>query len=357
MKGKGIWLLACCLLFSSMAPAAWAVVDPPANGYVADYADVLEKETEDYIIELNQVLQQATGAQIVVVTVDFTDGMSLEEYAYNIFNEWGIGDKEKNNGLLLLLSIGNDDYWAMQGKGLENALTSAMLGEYLYQELEPDFAQGQYNAGVKKVFDSFYAWFVNYYGVMGQDSADIQAATPVAGTEEQQSVSIVGWFFIFVLIISMFIGFRQSYVQRRARAHRRSMMAPPVYPPYRPLSPGGRVRWPSQSVSPAPKEKPKNDSNHSGGGFFGGGASRGGGAGRQSAGGNQAKKTAGKKAKTGASKMKSGSFGGGVSRGGGTGRQSSGGFRPQSRGPVAGARKAGSFGGGKTRGGGAGRRP
>lgn len=313
MKGKGIWLLACCLLFSSMAPAAWAVVDPPANGYVADYADVLEKETEDYIIELNQVLQQATGAQIVVVTVDFTDGMSLEEYAYNIFNEWGIGDKEKNNGLLLLLSIGNDDYWARQGKGLENALTSAMLGEYLYQELEPDFAQGQYDAGVKKVFDSFYAWFVNYYGVMGQDSADIQAATP----EEQQSVSIVGWFFIFVLIISMFIGFRQSYVQRRARAHRRSMMAPPVYPPYRPLSPGGRVRWPSQSVSPAPKEKPKNDSNHSGGGFFGGGASRGGGAGRQSAGG----------------------------------------FRPQSRGPVAGARKAGSFGGGKTRGGGAGRRP
>lgn len=313
MKGKGIWLLACCLLFSSMAPAAWAVVDPPANGYVADYADVLEKETEDYIIELNQVLQQATGAQIVVVTVDFTDGMSLEEYAYNIFNEWGIGDKEKNNGLLLLLSIGNDDYWARQGKGLENALTSAMLGEYLYQELEPDFAQGQYDAGVKKVFDSFYAWFVNYYGVMGQDSVDIQAATP----EEQQSVSIVGWFFIFVLIISMFIGFRQSYVQRRARAHRRSMMAPPVYPPYRPLSPGGRVRWPSQSVSPAPKEKPKNDSNHSGGGFFGGGASRGGGAGRQSAGG----------------------------------------FRPQSRGPVAGARKAGSFGGGKTRGGGAGRRP
>lgn len=313
MKGKGIWLLACCLLFSSMAPAAWAVVDPPANGYVADYADVLEKETEDYIIELNQVLQQATGAQIVVVTVDFTDGMSLEEYAYNIFNEWGIGDKEKNNGLLLLLSIGNDDYWARQGKGLENALTSAMLGEYLYQELEPDFAQGQYDAGVKKVFDSFYAWFVNYYGVMGQDSVDIQAATP----EEQQSVSIVGWFFIFVLIISMFIGFRQSYVQRRARAHRRSMMAPPVYPPYRPLSPGGRVRWPSQSVSPAPKEKPKNDSNHSGGGFFGGGASR----------------------------------------GGGTGRQSAGGFRPQSRGPVAGARKAGSFGGGKTRGGGAGRRP
>lgn len=355
MKGKGIWLLACCLLFSSMAPAAWAVVDPPANGYVADYADVLEKETEDYIIELNQVLQQATGAQIVVVTVDFTDGMRLEEYAYTIFNEWGIGDKEKNNGLLLLLSIGDDDYWAMQGKGLENALTSAMLGEYLYQDLEPDFAQGQYNVGVRKVFDSFYAWFVNYYGVMGQNTTDIHTATPVTGMEEEQSIPIIGWFFIFVLIISIFIGFRQSYAQRRARAHRRSMMTPPAYPPYRPLSPGARVRWPSQSTVPPPKEKQKNDSNHFGGGFFGGGASRGGGAGRQSASRNRSSNRSTNK--TGASKKKGGSFGGGISRGGGAGRQSAGGFRPQSRSPVAGAKKAGGFGGGKTRGGGAGRRP
>ena len=77
------WLLgALLLLFLCWPVAAWAVVDAPTAGYVGDYADVLTDETEQYIIEQSAKLDRATGAQIVIVTVDFLDGMTAEEYAY-----------------------------------------------------------------------------------------------------------------------------------------------------------------------------------------------------------------------------------------------------------------------------------
>ena len=61
----------------------------------------------------------------------------------------------KLDGLLLLLAIGEENYWVMQGKGLEGVLSSGMLGDYLYEYLEPDFAIGDYDAGVYKVFNAF----------------------------------------------------------------------------------------------------------------------------------------------------------------------------------------------------------
>ncbi|MBQ5652923.1 MAG: TPM domain-containing protein, partial [Peptococcaceae bacterium] len=99
-----LWVAFILILFLSAPMAAFAVVEAPAEIYVGDYANVLSEETERYIIEQNQALAGATGAQIVIVTVDFLDGMDIEDYAYTIFNDWGIGDAEKNNGLLLLLA-------------------------------------------------------------------------------------------------------------------------------------------------------------------------------------------------------------------------------------------------------------
>jgi uncharacterized protein len=158
-----LWVAFILILFLSAPMAAFAVVEAPAEIYVGDYANVLSEETERYIIEQNQALAGATGAQIVIVTVDFLDGMDIEDYAYTIFNDWGIGDAEKNNGLLLLLAIGEENYWAMQGKGLEGVLSSGLLGDYLWEYLEPDFAAGDYDAGVYKVFQAFLGWFQEYY--------------------------------------------------------------------------------------------------------------------------------------------------------------------------------------------------
>ena len=56
------------------------------------------------------------------MTVDFIGESNIEEYARTLFNKWGIGDKDKNNGVLLLMVIGAENYWCQQGSGLESQL-------------------------------------------------------------------------------------------------------------------------------------------------------------------------------------------------------------------------------------------
>ena len=133
--------------------------------YVADYADVISSETEAYIVSLNDILYEKTGAQVVVATVDFLDGAEIEDYAYKLFNNWKIGSTEKNNGVLLLMVIGEENYWAVQGKGLEKTLSSGTLGDLLNDYLEPDFAVEDYDAGARKIFDAIIGKLQNIYGV------------------------------------------------------------------------------------------------------------------------------------------------------------------------------------------------
>ena len=130
-------------------------LQPTKEFYVNDYADVISAEVEDEIIDLGYQLEEQTGAQIALVTVDFTNGDSLETYAMELFNAWGIGSAEKNDGLLILLSIGDDDYWVTQGEGLEDTLTSGKISSILQKYLEPDFAAKDYNAGAKKTYEAF----------------------------------------------------------------------------------------------------------------------------------------------------------------------------------------------------------
>lgn len=87
-----------------------------------------------------------------MATVDFTDGEDIADYAYDLFNKWGIGDKKANNGLLILLSIGAEDYYAEPGVGLTDVFTGGVLDAMLYDYLEDDFAAKEYDSGVKKVY-------------------------------------------------------------------------------------------------------------------------------------------------------------------------------------------------------------
>lgn len=120
-------LLALALAFCLAVPALAAYPDRPENQYVLDEAEVLSEETEQEIIAENQDLFQETGAQIVVVAVDFLDGEDIDDYAYSLFNIWGIGSQERNNGLLLLLAIGEENYYAQAGTGIEDYFDGAKL--------------------------------------------------------------------------------------------------------------------------------------------------------------------------------------------------------------------------------------
>lgn len=161
---RAVALAVTAVLAVGLAVPALAVVpDRPENQYVLDEAGVLSEETEQEIISKNQDLFEETGAQIVVVTVDFLDGETIDDYAYSLFNAWGIGSQERNNGLLLLMAIAEDNYYAMPGYGIEDYFDGAKLKDMLTQYLEPDFAAKDYDAGAKKFFDAALSDMETYY--------------------------------------------------------------------------------------------------------------------------------------------------------------------------------------------------
>jgi uncharacterized membrane protein YgcG len=86
------------------AVPARAVVAQSDDYYVADYAGVLSPSAEEDIIAYNGDLEYyCDGAQIVVVTIEYLDGMYADEYALKLFNDWGVGSATADNGMLLLL--------------------------------------------------------------------------------------------------------------------------------------------------------------------------------------------------------------------------------------------------------------
>ena len=153
------------LLFSGLVGNADAVevVSPGYDFYYLDNAGVLSEYLEGEIFFSNQLLFDDCGAQIVIVTIDSTNGMDIEDYSVNLFNKWGIGDKEKNNGFLLLLAIQDDGYYACPGSGLKDELPSIEIQEMLNDWLEPDFAAACYDAGVKKFFETVFLRIADIY--------------------------------------------------------------------------------------------------------------------------------------------------------------------------------------------------
>lgn len=198
-----------------------AIPKPDDRFYVYDEPDVLDSALEDYIVSTNADLYKKCGAQIVVVCVKTTGTASIEKYALKLFNDWGIGDKEKNNGVLLLLSIKEDDYWILQGKGLEKTLQSGTLKLMLDDHLEPHFAKRRYETGVRETFDALVSELEQIYSVSvtpaAQTSSGNEGGEGVASGDGHEftfvtfiallSVGIVAFTVIVIIIIIAIIIF------------------------------------------------------------------------------------------------------------------------------------------------------
>lgn len=206
---KYIACLSIFLLFI-MAGSAMAVSNipkPPADVYCLDEAGILSQSTEQAIIATGQNLNAESGAQIVVLTIKTLDGANLEEYALQVFRQWGIGDKTKNNGVLLLIAMNERKTRIEVGYGLEGALPDGKTGRILDENLIPYFAKGQYDAGIINTYNAMLQEVNKEYGInISPISAD-KAAQPAKKTNNKAGwVQIVG--LIFFILIALFLARR-----------------------------------------------------------------------------------------------------------------------------------------------------
>lgn len=147
---------ALCLVLALAGVAQADIVKPNDDFYYYDDAGVLSDATRAMIYYNNVELEKACGAQLVVAAVKTLNGQTCESYAYQLINDWGVGDKDENNGAVLLLAINEDDYYLTTGTGLERHLDAGTVKTLLDEYLEPDFAKKDYDAGVQKIFEALF---------------------------------------------------------------------------------------------------------------------------------------------------------------------------------------------------------
>jgi hypothetical protein len=133
-----------------------AIIEPNRDFYYYDEVGVLSEELKGEIYFTNERLYRDCGAQIVVVVLPTTGAENIEDYSIRLFNSWGIGDSQRNNGFLLLLAIDDENYYACPGTGLREALPSEEISRMLFDNLEGDFAAQQYDSGIRKMYEALF---------------------------------------------------------------------------------------------------------------------------------------------------------------------------------------------------------
>jgi len=270
--------------------------EPSDNFFVNDLAGVLDQDDYAAIFAMNDQLAGG-GSQIVVLTVDFLGGMSIDDYALEVFNRWEIGDAERNNGVLIVLAIAEEDYFVATGSGVEAVISSGQIQVILDRYMEPYFDRSEYGVGVQRTATAIGERLMAHFGTAGVTTANIPVA-PIMYTPapaQHTTGGTTGGFmntaiFVFVLIFVMMVMFRP-----RRRMLGGPMMGPWGWPmrrrwfgwgrpwgwgrpmhrsPRPPMSPGGMG-----GAGRAPTGRmPLGGGGRSG--FGGGGRSMGGGAGR-----------------------------------------------------------------------------
>ncbi len=126
---------------------------------------MLSEETEQYILNSSHELESKTGAQIVVVTIPSLEGESLEEYATDLFRQWGIGDSKKNNGLLLLCAVEDRQFRVEVGYGLEGDLPDGKTGRMQDAYIIPLLREDKFDEGIRNGYSAFLQEVAAVYDV------------------------------------------------------------------------------------------------------------------------------------------------------------------------------------------------
>jgi uncharacterized protein len=137
-----VLLLALCSL-----TLAEKIASIRAQGYVTDLANVISPATKAQLEALCAEVQQKTGAQIAVVTINSLDGQSKEDYAADLYKHLGVGSKQSNRGVLLLVAPKERQYRIEVGYGLEPVINDARAGD-IGRAMVPALRQQDYSAAI-----------------------------------------------------------------------------------------------------------------------------------------------------------------------------------------------------------------
>jgi len=256
-------------LFAMLAAPAGAQHFPASNGsQVVDQADILRPEQEFDLKSKSDALYARTGRAFGVATVKSLEGYPVEDYAYRLGRAWGLGQKGKNDGVLLLVAPADRKVFIATGYGAGGYLTDAMAGIITRDAILPHFKQSppDYGGGIEAGADAI----IKQMSLSPEEAQRNAAQAEQSRTAERRSgggpLPAIFWALIFgFVVLSMF---------RRAGGRR-----------YRARSSGGISPWVVLWGLNELSRGSRRGGGWSGGSWGGGGSSWGGGGGGGSFGG------------------------------------------------------------------------
>ncbi len=154
--------VACAILFSSFQNSTFGQTAksplplPSPFTSIADYANVIDAETQTKLESIYLNLKERANIEFAVATVDTTGGQDIFEYSLAVYRGWGIGSKE-NDGFLLLIAVQDRKYYTQVGYHLEGDLNDGMVGAIQRQYLVPQFKKANYSQGIYDTVQAYVA--------------------------------------------------------------------------------------------------------------------------------------------------------------------------------------------------------
>ena len=140
---------------------------PKLDSSVVDQAEVLSLDTKKHLISILKEHEDKTTNQVVVVILNNLHGYEIEDFSYKLARHWAIGQKDKNNGILLFAAIENKKLRIEVGYGLEGALTDKIAHEIIEYTLKPNFKKQNFDKGitqgVNKILEAINGEYKNEY--------------------------------------------------------------------------------------------------------------------------------------------------------------------------------------------------
>jgi uncharacterized protein len=250
-------IIAVVVAFFALIASALALDFPPLTGRVVDDAGILDAAVKAALTQKLAALETRTTDQLVVVTLKSLQGTTVEDFGYQLGRRWGIGQKQKNNGVLLIVAPVERKVRFEVGYGLEGTLTDAATRLIIQNAILPKFRAGDFPGGIARGVDDVVALLTGD----APRSAQPAVSRPPGSAENDGWVPLV-LLFVFGIALVVILANVMRGGGRRAGANA-------GYLPGSWASSSGASSWSSGSSGSF-------DSGFSGGGgSFGGGGSSG----------------------------------------------------------------------------------
>lgn len=205
LKRYSAILLSAVLLILSLSAGVFATKNTPYptptnNFFVNDFADCINDSDEQKMQSMAEELYKKTTAQVVCVTVNSLEGEEVRDYALGLGREWGIGSKENNNGVLLLLSTEDRKIDIEVGYGLEGTLPDGKTGRILDDYAIPHLKNDDFSTGLCEAFSALIGETAKEYGIEIEGTNYVEKVNEDE-LSEKYALRMILLTFVFIIVI------------------------------------------------------------------------------------------------------------------------------------------------------------